>query len=229
MRTFGPGGLLGASGRRALLLQTLREQAIGGALRARLDHLADRGARARASSHVADRAWLSKLYGGETRTPSSPRPGNSQSQPCCPAVVLSTGGAWPSRTWDFGTFCGTNQMPAPRRRRWNEPGMRGRPGGTAGRPGSSPPAPATRSAGADQPVCRNPQAGHRCSGNWTQWRCRRLGCYRRPARRPRSRAAGHRPHPRTRPAARGAGHQHKPAHKGTPQRPRRLAHPHSDQ
>ena len=62
------------------------------------------------------------------------------------------------------------------------------PSGTAGRPGSSPPAPATHSAGADHPACRNPQAEHRCSGNWTLWLCRRLGCYRRPARRPRSRA-----------------------------------------
>jgi hypothetical protein len=65
--------------------------------------------------------------------------------------------------------------------------------GTAGRPGSSPPAPATHSAGADHPACRNPQAEHRCSGNWTLWLCRRLGCYRRPARRPRSRADPRRP------------------------------------
>ena len=53
---------------------------------------------------------------------------------------------------DFGTFCRTGRMPAPRRRRWNEPGMRGRPSGTAaGRPGSSPPAPAAHSTGADDP------------------------------------------------------------------------------
>jgi len=55
------------------------------------------------------------------------------------------------------------------------------PSGTAGRPGSSPPAPATHSAGADHPACR------------TRKRCRRLGCYRRPARRPRSRADSRRP------------------------------------
>ncbi len=78
------------------------------------------------------------------------------------------------------------------------------PSGTAGRPGSSPPAPATHSAGADHPACRNPQAEHRCSGNWTLWLCRRLGCYRRPARRPRSRADPRRP-PRRR-AAEGAQH-----------------------
>ena len=47
------------------------------------------------------------------------------------------------------------------------------PSGTAGRPGSSPPAPATHSVGADHPACRNPQAEHRCSGNWTLWLCRR--------------------------------------------------------
>lgn len=53
---------------------------------------------------------------------------------------------------DFGTFCRTGRMPAPRRRGWNEPGMRGRPSGTAaGRPGSSPPAPAAHSTGADDP------------------------------------------------------------------------------
>ena len=53
---------------------------------------------------------------------------------------------------DFGTFCRTGRMPAPRRRGSNEPGMRGRPSGTAaGRPGSSPPAPAAHSAGADDP------------------------------------------------------------------------------
>ena len=56
-----------------------------------------------------------------------------------------------------------------------------------------PPAPATHSAGADHPACRSPQAEHRCSGNWTPWLCRRLGCYRRPARRPRSRADPRRP------------------------------------
>ena len=78
------------------------------------------------------------------------------------------------------------------------------PSGTAGRPGSSPPAPATHSAGADHPACRNPQAEHRCSGNWTLWLCRRLGCYRRPARRPRSRADPRRP-PRRR-TAEGAQH-----------------------
>jgi hypothetical protein len=137
------------------------------------------------------------------------------------------------------------------------------PSGTAGRPGSSPPAPATHSVGADHPACRNPQAEHRCSGNWTLWLCRRLGCYRRPARRPQSRAdprrppqrraaegtqhgglasvRGHAPdasikqqpgYPaarRTRPAPRGARHQHKPAHKSTPQRPRRLAQRHYNQ
>jgi hypothetical protein len=65
------------------------------------------------------------------------------------------------------------------------------PSGTAGRPGSSPPAPVTHSAGADHHVCRNPQAEHRCSGNWTLWRCRRLGCYRLivGTRRPRSRGS----------------------------------------
>jgi hypothetical protein len=73
-----------------------------------------------------------------------------------------------------------------------------------GRPGSSPPAPATHSAGADHPACRNPQAEHRCPGNWTLWLCRRTGCYRRPARRPRSRADPRRP-PRRR-AAEGAQH-----------------------
>ena len=78
------------------------------------------------------------------------------------------------------------------------------PSGTAGRPGSSPPAAATHSAGADHPACRNPEAEHRCSGNWTLWLCRRLGCYRRPARRPRSRADPRRP-PRRR-AAEGAQH-----------------------
>ena len=67
-----------------------------------------------------------------------------------------------------------------------------------------PPAPATHSAGADHPACRSPQAEHRCSGNWTPWLCRRLGCYRRPARRPRSRADPRRP-PRRR-AAEGAQH-----------------------
>jgi len=67
------------------------------------------------------------------------------------------------------------------------------PTGTAGRPGSSPAAPATHSAGADHPACGNPQAEHRCSGNWTLWLCRRLGCYRSPARRPRSRADPRRP------------------------------------
>jgi len=77
------------------------------------------------------------------------------------------------------------------------------PSGTAGRPGSSPPAPATHSVGADHPACRNPQAEHRCSGNWTLWLCRRLGCYRRPARRPRSRAD---PLPPGRRAAEGAQH-----------------------
>jgi len=77
------------------------------------------------------------------------------------------------------------------------------PSGTAGRPGSSPPAPATHSVGADHPACRNPQAEHRCSGNWTLWLCRRLGCYRRPARRPRSRAD---PRPPRRRAAEGAQH-----------------------
>ena len=41
------------------------------------------------------------------------------------------------------------------------------PSGSAGRPGSSPPAPGTHSAGADHPACRNPQAEHRCSGTWT--------------------------------------------------------------
>jgi len=56
-----------------------------------------------------------------------------------------------------------------------------------------PPAPATHSAGADHPACRSPQAEHRCSGNWTPWLCRRLGCYRRPARRLRSRADPRRP------------------------------------
>ena len=76
------------------------------------------------------------------------------------------------------------------------------PSGTAGRPGSSPPAPATRSAGADHLACLNPKAEHRCSGNWTLRLCRRLGCYRRPARRPRSRADPRRP-PRRR-AAEGA-------------------------
>ena len=54
------------------------------------------------------------------------------------------------------------------------------------------------------PACRNPQAAHRCSGSWTLWLCRRLGCYRRPARRPRSRADPRRP-PRRR-AAEGAQH-----------------------
>jgi hypothetical protein len=78
------------------------------------------------------------------------------------------------------------------------------PSGTAGRPGSSPPAPATHSAGADHPACRNPQAEHRCSGNWTLWLCRRLGGYWRPGRRPRSRADPRRP-PRRR-AAEGAQH-----------------------
>ena len=78
------------------------------------------------------------------------------------------------------------------------------PSGTAGRPGSSPPAPATHSVGADHPACRNPQAEHRCSGNWTLWLCRRLGCYRRPARRPQSRADPRRPPQRR--AAEGTQH-----------------------
>ena len=86
------------------------------------------------------------------------------------------------------------------------------PSGTAGRPGSSPPAPVTHSAGADHPACRNPQAEHRCSGNWTLWLCRRLGCYRRPARRPRSRADPRRP-PRRR-AAEGAPHGGLPSVRG---------------
>ena len=38
------------------------------------------------------------------------------------------------------------------------------PGGTTGRPASSPPVPATHAAGADHPAWRNPQAEHRCSG-----------------------------------------------------------------
>jgi hypothetical protein len=63
-----------------------------------------------------------------------------------------------------------------------------RPERYRGRPGSSPPAPATHSAGADHPACRSPQAKHRCSGDCTLRLCQRLGCYRRPARRPRSRA-----------------------------------------
>ena len=78
------------------------------------------------------------------------------------------------------------------------------PSGTAGRPGSSPPAPATHSVGADHPACRNPRAEHRFSGDWTLWLCRRLGCYRRPARRPQSRADPRRP-PRRR-AAEGTQH-----------------------
>jgi hypothetical protein len=68
---------------------------------------------------------------------------------------------------DFRTFCRTKQMPGSTPARMDEPGMRGRPSGTdAGRPGSSPPAPATHSAGADHPL-PDPQAEHRCSGNWT--------------------------------------------------------------
>jgi hypothetical protein len=78
------------------------------------------------------------------------------------------------------------------------------PSGTAGRPGSSPPAPATHAAGADHPACRNPRAEHRCSGNWALWLCRRLGCYPRPARCRRSCADPRRP-PRRR-AAEAAQH-----------------------
>jgi len=144
--------------------------------------------------------------------------------------------------------------PASRRRRWDEPGTRGRPGGTAaGRPGSSPPAPATHSAGADHPACRNPQAGiavqetgrcgfaggsvvtgagldvrdlaqipggHLGAGLPEMLRAVVLRRYEGTHRTPRSssspairRPAGPGPAPR------GAGHQHKPAHKGTPQRP----------
>ena len=78
------------------------------------------------------------------------------------------------------------------------------PSGTAGRPGSSPPAPATHSVGADHPACRNPRAEHRFSGDWTLWLCRRLSCYRRPARRPQSRADPRRPPQRR--AAEGTQH-----------------------
>src|SRR5258708_895725 len=46
------------------------------------------------------------------------------------------------------------------------------------------PAPATHSAGADDPACQNPQAEHRCSGNRTPWRCPPPRCYPRPARPP---------------------------------------------
>jgi len=97
------------------------------------------------------------------------------------------------------------------------------PSGTAGRPGSSPPAPATHSVGADHPACRNPQAEHRCSGNWTLWLCRRLGCYRRPARRPQSRATPRRP-PRRR-AAEGTQHGGLASVRGHARTPRSSSSP----
>jgi hypothetical protein len=78
-------------------------------------------------------------------------PGNSRSRPCCPAVMLSAGGGWPGRTWTSARPAAPGGGPAPRRRRWDESGM-------GGRPGSSPPAPATHSAGADHP-CPGPSSG----------------------------------------------------------------------
>src|SRR5262249_22059439 len=81
--------------------------------------------------------------------------------------------------------------------------------------------PGGRAAG--PPACRNPQAEHRCSGNWTLWLCRRLGCYRRPARRPQSRANPRRP-PRRR-AAEGTQHGGLASVRGHARTPRSSSSP----